>query len=85
MKQYISVDIYGNCGNLTCPHDFDCFEKLALEYKFYLAFENALCPDYVTEKFFRTLALPLVPIVMGGDNYKNLMPPGSFIDVNNFR
>ena len=56
-----------------------------MEYKFYLAFENALCPDYVTEKFFRTLKLPVVPIVMGGDNYENLVPPGSFIDVNNFK
>ena len=62
------------------------FQRLtAMEYKFYLAFENALCPDYVTEKFFRTLKLPVVPVVMGGDNYKNLVPPGSFIDVNNFK
>ena len=28
MRQYISVDVYGNCGNFTCAHNFDCFEKL---------------------------------------------------------
>ena len=84
MQEYINVDIYGQCGNLTC-HQEDCFEKLSKEYKFYVAFENAICPDYVTEKFFRTMKLPLIPIVMGGDNYRQLAPPGSFIDVNNFR
>lgn len=59
MQYYIDVDIYGKCGNLTCSHENDCFDDLAEDYKFYLAFENALCPDYVTEKFFRTLRLPL--------------------------
>lgn len=78
MMQYIPVDIYGACGsNLTfCSTSHDqndeCFEALAKDYKFYLAFENALCPGYVTEKFFRTLRLPLVPIVMGGDNYRQI-------------
>jgi alpha-1,3-fucosyltransferase len=83
MQKYINVDVYGKCGNLTCTGK-DGFEALAGKYKFYLAFENALCPDYVTEKFFRALMLPIVPIVMGGDNYKKLQPPGAYIDVNNF-
>ena len=59
MQYYIDVDIYGKCGNLTCSLENDCFDDLAENYKFYLAFENALCPDYVTEKFFRTLRLPI--------------------------
>ena len=51
-----------------------------------MAFENALCPDYVTEKFFRTLKLPVVPIVMGGDNYRGVVPAdNAFIDVNDFK
>ena len=35
MRQYISVDVYGNCGNLTCAHNFDCFEKLGEVSCFY--------------------------------------------------
>ncbi len=35
------------------------------EYKFYLAFENSFCDDYVSEKFWRTMTMYLVPIVMG--------------------
>ena len=37
-------------------------------YKFYLSFENTLCLDYITEKFFYTFASdngPL-PIALGG-------------------
>ena len=36
---------------------------------FYLAFENSKCDDYVTEKFFATAKMDIVPIVMGGSNY----------------
>ena len=31
------------------------FEKIAINYKFYLAFENSNCHDYVTEKYYKTL------------------------------
>ncbi len=34
-------------------------------HKFYLAFENSICKDYVTEKFFTRMG-HMVPIVMGG-------------------
>ena len=51
---------------------------------FYLAFENSICTDYVTEKFYGTLGMDIVPIVRGGANYSAIAPPGSFIDVNDF-
>ena len=35
MRQYISVDIYGNYGNLTCARNFDCFKKLGEVSCFY--------------------------------------------------
>jgi glycoprotein 3-alpha-L-fucosyltransferase len=54
LSKHISVDIYGNCGTKTCPRSTpnSCFEMLKKEYKFYLAFENSNCKDYITEKFF---------------------------------
>ena len=53
--RYINVDIYGRCGKLTCRKSDEkrCGEMLDTDYKFYLSFENSLCKDYVTEKFFK--------------------------------
>ena len=90
LSQFITVDIYGPCGNLTCNRTDDdsnnsiCLEMLRSDYKFYLAFENSLCPDYVTEKLFHPLMYDTVPIVMGGVDYDRFAPPHSFIDVRQF-
>lgn len=55
LGEYISVDIYGKCGQIKTikvnrPDVF--FQTLNRDYKFYLAFENSNCIDYVTEQFF---------------------------------
>ena len=37
------------------------------KYKFYLGFENSVCRDYITEKFWTILVkTTTVPIVFGG-------------------
>ena len=77
LKNYIEVDTYGDCGEKPCPnaragHDF-CFDDLSANHSFYLAFENSNCPDYITEKFWRTLTKPVIPIVMGGKNRYQFM------------
>ena len=86
LSQLIPVDIYGRCGNFTCSQQNKslCLEMLRSDYKFYLAFENSLCPDYVTEKLFQTLIYDAVPIVLGGVDYDRFAPPHSFIDVRHF-
>ncbi len=53
LAKYIGVDIYGSCGNLRCSRgNSACYQKLSRDYKFYLAFENSNCKDYITEKFY---------------------------------
>lgn len=54
LAKYIEVDIYGSCGTKQCPRSKanDCFKMLERDYRFYLAFENSNCKDYITEKFF---------------------------------
>ncbi|KAG8181290.1 hypothetical protein JTE90_019383 [Oedothorax gibbosus] len=87
LSRHIDVDAYGDCGDRVCPmsaKDF-CHEEFARNYKFLLAFENAVCKDYVTEKFYRTLAYDIVPVVFGGGPYEGLAPPGSFIDALKFK
>ncbi|XP_069692392.1 alpha-(1,3)-fucosyltransferase C-like isoform X2 [Periplaneta americana] len=86
LSKFIPVDVYGNCGNLKCDrrNESKCNELLRSTYKFYLAFENSLCNDYVTEKFFRALRYNVVPIVYGGANYHHIAPPMSYINVEDF-
>lgn len=54
-------------------------------YKFYLALENSLCKDYVTEKFFRFLHRDVVVIALGAANYTQFVPRDTYIDVREFR
>lgn len=55
LQKYMTVDVYGACGHNQCDRssELECFEMLKKDYKFYLAFENSNCRDYITEKFFR--------------------------------
>ena len=88
IKTNSKVDIYGACGSLKCPRrESDCVEMLQKDYKFYLAFENSNCKDYVTEKFFtNALQNGVVPIVMGAsvEEYAAIAPPHSFLHVDQF-
>ena len=47
-------------------------EMLDKGYKFYLSFENSLCSDYVTEKFWKILKFNIVPVVLGGADYSKV-------------
>lgn len=87
LQKHIPVDTYGNCGTLKCPGGFmkDC--PLLNGYKFYLAFENCNCKEYITEKlWWNAFAKESVPVVMGGtiEDYQKLCPPNSHIHVENF-
>ncbi|CAH1786122.1 unnamed protein product [Owenia fusiformis] len=89
LQEYIDVDIYGNCGDKECPRNKmqQCYEMLKKDYKFYLAFENTNCRDYITEKLFsNALMNDVVPVVMGAhpDDYRRVAPENSFIHVEDF-
>ncbi|RLU22705.1 hypothetical protein DMN91_004983 [Ooceraea biroi] len=89
LSKYIQVDIYGACGSLRCPRSQSqtCFDMLDEDYKFYLAFENSNCKDYITEKFFvNGLGHNVLPIVMGAHptDYARSAPYRSYIHVDEF-
>lgn len=85
LQKFIDVDIYGKCGNLTCPGFPDKCVELNLTYKFYLAFENSLCIDYITEKPFKVMQDYIIPVVYNGVEMSRFLPPKSYIDANDFR
>ena len=85
LSQYIQVDSYGKCGNLsTCGDDANCIRMMRNQYKFHLSIENSWCPDYITEKFYRPLLYGVVPIVLGSVDYDQFAPPHSYINAFDF-
>ena len=92
LQKYIGVDVYGKCGPLACGSSRtwltdQCNRQLLHNngsYKFYLAFENSLCDDYISEKLWKVTHLDVVPVVLGAADYANIMPRDSFIDVRDF-
>lgn len=77
----IDVAIYGRCGNQSCHGS--CESELKLT-KFYLAFENSLCVDYVTEKLYKVKDYNIIPVVFSCADLSRFLPPKSYIDANSF-
>ncbi|XP_067145400.1 alpha-(1,3)-fucosyltransferase C-like [Centruroides vittatus] len=82
LRKTLSVDVYGACGQKSCLPKMsrECLRKASSEYRFYLSFENSICKDYVTEKFFDVLETDMVPVVLGGADYSRIAPPHSYVD-----
>ena len=92
LRQYIDVDVFGECGDKTCGHRHAasreememCNRAWASTYKFALAFENSMCTDYITQVVWKPLHYGIVPVVRGAGDYARLLPPNSYIDVDRF-
>ncbi|XP_052771477.1 alpha-(1,3)-fucosyltransferase C-like [Mya arenaria] len=79
-----NIDIFGKCGPLKVSRSkFPTL--LNNDYKFYLAFENAFCDDYITEKLFANYNNDIINVVRGKANYTRTLPIRSFINTNDFR
>ncbi|XP_042334727.1 3-galactosyl-N-acetylglucosaminide 4-alpha-L-fucosyltransferase FUT3-like [Sceloporus undulatus] len=84
LKKYLQVDIYGR-HRLPLPQDQHL--STLSHYKFYLAFENSIHEDYITEKVWRNAFQSwAVPVVLGPprENYERHIPPDSFIHIDDF-
>ena len=88
LRRYIAVDEYGSCSGRPCPvAGSRCYEYMAAHSRvFYLSFENSLCRDYITEKFFNALRAGLIPVARGATRaeYEAVAPPNSFLHVDDF-
>ena len=87
LGRFIDVVVYGSCGIPGCPRKTKKCWKIIKNFKFYLAFENNVCNDYVTEKLYMNgLRHGIVPVVVGGANYSNpeVAPPHSYINALDF-
>lgn len=55
LRKYFPVEVYGHCVKMRRCYKDECTAMLRSYYKFYLAFENSNCKDYITEKFHYNL------------------------------
>jgi len=88
LMEHLRVDSYGRClTNRTLEKDEGRQTKLDViaSYRFTLAFENSVAPDYVTEKFFDPLIAGSVPVYLGAPNIADFAPgENCYIDVTDF-
>ncbi|OWF39536.1 glycoprotein 3-alpha-L-fucosyltransferase A-like [Mizuhopecten yessoensis] len=83
LQKYVDIDFFGKCGNLTCPRTNNPVCN-SMVYKFRIAFENANCKDYVTEKFWHSFSRNTVPIVNWKGDQVISAPPKSYINIHDF-
>ena len=90
LQNFLNITVFGKCRKNfkiqdTCIVDTQECDKKLSEFKFYLAFENSYCEDYVTEKYWKNaLEHNSVPIVFGKNYDEDVAIPGSYINVNEF-
>ncbi|XP_023320067.1 alpha-(1,3)-fucosyltransferase C [Eurytemora carolleeae] len=87
LNKHMDVDIYGKCGKFKCPrtNEDKCYKDMAKNYKFYLSFENSVCEDYITEKFYRILKYNVIPVTYNGVDMDTFAPYHSYINTLDFK
>jgi hypothetical protein len=88
LMRHLAVDSYGRCLNnrrLAEDRGRATLDQVIRRYRFTLAFENSITPDYVTEKFFAPLAAGSVPVYLGAPNVAAFAPgEHCYLDVRDF-
>ncbi|XP_020321572.1 alpha-(1,3)-fucosyltransferase 7-like [Oncorhynchus kisutch] len=85
LRKSIKVEVYGQLeGRVLAPTNL--LPTISRCY-FYLAFENSISKDYITEKLWRNAyQAGAVPVVLGPppDDYIAVAPPNSFVHIDDF-
>ncbi|KAL3079123.1 hypothetical protein niasHT_036176 [Heterodera trifolii] len=63
LQELIELDMVGKCSGKNCDEQ-KCYQQQMESHFFYLAFENTVCSEYVTEKFWNALRSLTVPVVL---------------------
>lgn len=83
MGKFADIKIFGKCAKkrVAPVHEDDTWPD---QYKFFFAFENSYCRDYVTEKVFEWFQRDMILVVRGGANYSEILPPNTYINADDF-
>lgn len=85
LMSHVSVDSLGKClKNGIYPDNVGTVNLLA-RYKFFIAFENSIANDFVTERVFNAWIAGAIPIYKGAPNIADFAPTrNSYIDATQF-
>uniref|UniRef100_A0A914CUZ2 Fucosyltransferase n=1 Tax=Acrobeloides nanus TaxID=290746 RepID=A0A914CUZ2_9BILA len=83
LDKYINITKIGRCYNNSCKRGDKCEDELIKKHFFILAFENSVCNDYITEKFWRLKKL-IVPIVLNRNIIRDPELQNYFIAASDF-
>lgn len=95
LSELLPISIYGHCApnfpkrankrDTVCQKNTQQCSQILEKFKFYLSFENSLCVDYITEKYWWTpFENNMVPIVFGLNYDEKNSIPGSYINIWDF-
>jgi hypothetical protein len=88
LMRHLSIDSYGSVHrnrSIWRDRGAETKRRTIAQYKFTLAFENAISRDYVTEKFFDPLIAGSVPVYLGAPNIDAFAPGDHcFVDATRF-
>ncbi|CAD5220325.1 unnamed protein product [Bursaphelenchus xylophilus] len=84
LQKFMEITTLGKCFNNKQACKDGCFNKLMESHFFYLAFENAICPEYATEKFTRFVNF-IVPVVFRRSVIPKEYPQDIFIAMDDFK
>ncbi|VDM65127.1 unnamed protein product [Strongylus vulgaris] len=80
-----ALSVNNKTRSASCKEDCSDDDLIAT-HRFYIAFENSNCNDYITEKFFYRVSQLLVPVVFKRRIYEDAgIPPHSFIAVDDYK
>ncbi|KAL3099292.1 hypothetical protein niasHT_022436 [Heterodera trifolii] len=83
LSQLIPIDVFGACSGNEC--DEQCYGQQMKSHFFYLAFENSVCSEYVTEKFWNALRALTVPVVLHRTVLRGVgVPDDAYIAADDF-
>ncbi|UDL92566.1 glycosyltransferase family 10 fucosyltransferase [Mesorhizobium sp. PAMC28654] len=88
LARHIGIDSYGRHNPTRTIKGPDLGRQTKVEtiarYRFCLALENSISPDYVTEKIYDPLIAGTVPVYLGAPNVDEFVPANSYINASAF-
>lgn len=88
LARHIGIDAYGRHNPTRTIEGPDLGRQTKVEtiarYRFCLALENSISPDYVTEKIYDPLIAGTVPVYLGAPNVDEFVPANSYVNASAF-